>query len=385
MTGATRQGVMVTLAVSLMLTTLGSIHAFSVFVVPLEDQFGAPRGLVSLTFSLSLISLTVAVLLGHRLYGRWSPAKFLLGAALLAVAGVVLAAHAPSLAVVWLGYSLCFGGANGLVYGFGMQIVAQANPGKEGLVMGTVSAFYALGSVLAPAPFERLISIAGSGAAMLGLAGTVGLVGLIASFVIARTGMTYRGEVQTRAVQPVPVQWLSLMWLGFFGGVMAGLMVVGHASGIDALFRPGGAAWVAPALLASCNLVGCLVGGRATDLLPPRVALMVFPLVTLLALLGLALMGGVGNVLILIGVIGFAYGAAISAYPPVIAKAVGPEASAKVYGRVFTAWGAAGLVGPWLAGALFDGTGAYTMALYVAAGMAGLSMLAVWNVFRVRG
>ncbi|MEM9240714.1 MAG: hypothetical protein AAGB07_12130 [Pseudomonadota bacterium] len=61
------KGPLTTLAVSLILTALGSIHAFSVFVVPLEEKFGVGRSDVSLTFSLSLVSLTLAVLIGHRI------------------------------------------------------------------------------------------------------------------------------------------------------------------------------------------------------------------------------------------------------------------------------------------------------------------------------
>ena len=40
----------------------------------------------------------------------------------------------------------------------------------------------------------------------------------------------------------------------------------------------------------------------------------------------------------------------------------------RVYGRLFSAWGAAGLTAPLIAGALFDWTGSYTLALAVAAG-----------------
>ena len=53
-------------------------------------------------------------------------------------------------------------------------------------------------------------------------------------------------------------------------------------------------------------------------------------------------------------VIGFAYGAIIAVYPYAVAYYFGAAAAAKIYGRVFTAWGLAGLGAPWLAGYLFD-------------------------------
>ncbi len=376
------RGALTTLAASLLLSALGSIHAFSVFVAPMEQQFDVSRSQVSLTFSLGLVSLTLAVLVGHRFYDRLPAALFVASAAALAVGGLIFAGMAKTLPMVWVGYSLCFGAANGLAYGFGMQIAAQANPGREGVAMGTVTACYALGAVLAPAPFEMLIATGGTRAAMFGLAGVVMVVGCAASFLLYRTGAQYVGPSEMASNAVVSMRWVGLVWLGFFGAVMAGLMVVGHASGIDALLRPGGAAWVAPALLAACNLLGSLVGGRAADRVPARLSLTAVPLMTFAVLVLLALFGGPGIVLLCIGGLGFAYGAAIAAYPSVIAKVVGPEASAMVYGRVFTAWGAAGLAGPWLAGALFDWTGAYFVALLVAAGMAMVSVIAAGVVFR---
>ncbi|MEM9212332.1 MAG: MFS transporter [Pseudomonadota bacterium] len=378
------KGPLTTLAVSLILTALGSIHAFSVFVVPLEEKFGVSRSDVSLTFSLSLMSLTLAVLIGHRIYGKLPAPWLIAGASALAAVGLCVAALANSLPVLWIGYSLGFGAANGLVYGFGMQISAQANPGREGLTMGVVTACYALGAVLAPAPFEALIAMGGPSAAFFGLAGAVAVIGLLSSLLLGKSGAEYVGQSQGASTNVVTARWLALVWLGFFGAVMAGLMVVGHASSIAAELRPGAVAWVAPALLAACNLVGSLIGGRAADMVPARVALTFVPLMSCVVLLILAGFGGPVSVLVCIGGLGFAYGATISAYPPVIAKTVGPEASALVYGRVFTAWGAAGLAGPWLAGAMFDLNGGYGLAMVLASAIALASAAAAWMVFSAR-
>ncbi|MDE0787334.1 MAG: hypothetical protein OSB06_01525, partial [SAR324 cluster bacterium] len=56
--------------------------------------------------------------------------------------------------------------------------------------------------------------------------------------------------------------------------------------------------------------------------------------------------------------------------------------SSQIYGRVFTAWGLAGLVGPWLAGLLYDVTGDYTLALLVAAASSTLSVMAAYLISR---
>jgi len=83
----------VLIAASIVSAVLGSIHAFSVFLEPLEIQFSEPR----------------------------PAASFILFVCILAACGVLVAGLADSLPIVWLGYSLIFGVANRLGYGFGLQ------------------------------------------------------------------------------------------------------------------------------------------------------------------------------------------------------------------------------------------------------------------------
>ena len=81
-------GLLVLTAVSLVSAALGSIHAFSVFLQPLETTFGASRALASLTYSFALLCLTAAVLWGHALYAKTTAARFVLGTSILAALGV---------------------------------------------------------------------------------------------------------------------------------------------------------------------------------------------------------------------------------------------------------------------------------------------------------
>ena len=104
-----RQGLIVLTAASIVSAVLGSIHAFSVFLEPLETQFAAQRSTVSLTYSFALMALTLAVLLAPRIYGRWSAATLITVSCGMAALGAMIAAFANSLTGVWLGYSLIFG------------------------------------------------------------------------------------------------------------------------------------------------------------------------------------------------------------------------------------------------------------------------------------
>ena len=62
-----------TLPASMLVTfVLGSVHAFSVFIVPLETRLQLPRSEISLIYSFALVALTLAVLFGYRIYGLLS-------------------------------------------------------------------------------------------------------------------------------------------------------------------------------------------------------------------------------------------------------------------------------------------------------------------------
>ena len=147
-------GKLVLLSASVLSIVLVSIHAFSVFLEPLEQQFNASRSTVSLTYSFALVCLTLAVLAGHKVFSTMRASIFAGLICLVAAAGAFLAANASTLSGAWFGYSLLFGGANGFGYAFGLQMSAQANPGREGLAMGIVTASYALGASVSPAVFS---------------------------------------------------------------------------------------------------------------------------------------------------------------------------------------------------------------------------------------
>ncbi len=369
-------GLRVLAGASVLAAVLGSVHAFSVFIAPLEALFSVSRGQVSLTYSGALICLTLIVLLGHRIYPMFSAPVLCLATVGLGAAGALTASLSGSMIGVWIGYSLLFGLANGLGYGFGLQIAAQANAGREGLAMGCVTAAYALGAVLAPLLFAQALAHGGFSYAMTGLA--VVLLGAGACAALLMQRVRYRADPAPSDARPVTE--VRRMWLGYFGGVMAGLMVIGHAAAIARVLQPEQALWIAPALVAACNLLGSLIAGRAVDTLRAKWVLPGLSAITCLGLLILVLLEAAGMLLAL-AMIGFAYGGTIAAWPPVIAKRVGMARSAMVYGQVFTAWGVAGLAGPWLAGALFDGTGTYGMSLLIAAGFGAVATALSWRLF----
>ena len=178
---------------------------------------------------------------------------------------------------------------------------------------------------------------------------------------------------------------MPLLWVGYGTGVAAGLMAIGHATGIVESAGLNAMLWIAPALTGIFNMGGSFLGGWLADRLRPGRLLPALALLTTFALLLLWAGGSVTAALVGLALVGLSYGATIAAYPAVITKMTGPEDGPRIYGQVFTAWGTAGLFAPWFAGLLYDRAGDYALAFVIAAGLSLLSAGAALWLARVRG
>ncbi|MBI6630449.1 MFS transporter [Pontibaca salina] len=356
---------------------LGSVHAFSILLLALESEFGVSRSTASLTYSIALAALAAAVLLGHRLYDRLSPPAYVAMTGALAAAGCTLAAFSPSMVFVWLGFGLVFGAANGLGYGYALQFAGRALPQRRGFAMGFVTACYALGAVVFPVPLRFAIAGGGWAAALLLLAVCLLITAALSALTLAASRVTY--ALETENTQPVGGslrQQTIWLWLSYCGAVTAGLMAIGHATGMVAA-SDGGTFWItlAPIVIALANMVGSLLAGTLTDWFGGRSVLTGLAALTATALLLMAVAPQLTVTLIGLSVVGFAYGGTIAAYPAYISHRFSTGLGTVVYGRVFTAWAAAGLMGPAAAGLFFDLYQNYLLALGLAALSAVISLV----------
>lgn len=152
-------------------------------------------------------------------------------------------------------------------------------------------------------------------------------------------------------------------------------MAIGHAMGIAEASELS-AQWViaAPILIALFNMGGSLLGGLLSDRLPTKWLMGALPLLSGSALIAMAELPNGVPLLTGFALLGFSYGATIAAYPAIISNHFGAQAGVAIYGRVFTAWGLAGLLAPWFAGVIYDTNNDYRLALWVAAGISVVSL-----------
>ena len=366
---------MVLLASMLVTLVLGSVHAFSVLIVPFEQMLGLPRSDISLIYSIALVAITLSVLLGYRVYNAISASWLVFITCLIAAAGLVVAANATSWWMLIVGYGLAFGLSNGVGYGFALQLVGRVLPERKGFAMGAVTAAYAVGSIVFAKILASRIALVSVESALLVMAAIVAGCGTLAALMLYVARARYGDSTEASGQNETALDQRRILqfWLAYMTSVFAGLMAIGHAAGI-ALTKSASddLATLSAIAIGTGSTGGGFLAGWLVDRWPSNRFLIGLPLLSAAALLSIAIVEDAVVTVGLLAVVGFAYGAIIAIYPVVISDYFLTR-GAQAYGRVFIAWGFAGLVAPWSAGAVYDLYGDYGPAMLLAAGIALVS------------
>ena len=300
----------------------------------------------------------------------------------MAAAGLLVSANADGWWQLFAGYSLLFGISNGIGYGYCLQLVGREMPQKKGFAMGAVTAAYAVGSIVFAKIFALQIATLSIAAAFQALALALVVCGCVAAVAMRCAAASYATAATVAVALPGTIAAGRILpfWLAYMTSVFAGLMAIGHAAGIAVA---KGADLELSTLSAMVIGIGSALGGFLAggliDRWPPKRLLVGLPLLSALALIMINLFDSAAMVVAWLSLVGFSYGAVIAVYPVVISDYFG-EQGARAYGLVFTAWGFAGLAGPWLAGLVYDWRNAYDLALLLAAASA---ILSAWLAVRL--
>src|SRR5204862_5544944 len=127
---------------------LGTLYAWSVFVAPLETQFGWKRADTSLVFPVAVIVFALTFAIAGRIQDRFGPFYCSLAGGVLVSLGFYLSAYTTSLSYL----IVCFGVIGGLGNGFGyatpIPVMAKWFPDKRGLAIGLAVGGYGAGSAI---------------------------------------------------------------------------------------------------------------------------------------------------------------------------------------------------------------------------------------------
>lgn len=345
----------------------GGLYGWSALVSVIESVFSTSTEQAALVFSVSIVSFSLAVFAVPRLSAIFTG---LSGCALFGVSGAVslgLATMSNSYELFLLAFSVGFGFCSGAIYINALTIASSC--ARPTLVTPVMVAAFSLGGAVFGPLWRVMVSFGWELNTLLVLASA-----LVLSALVAFVCLPGRADINSSNVEGATKRDVSgnrvvvlLLWLVFAFGSAGGLMVLGLASKIIDI--AGGSV-----VLSSAALAGIAVGNTAGRLSVGVLAHIVSPAVvalmsTVVVMCGLTVTGiTTSAVMSAVGLIATAtgYGLLASAMPTLVRQLFGQAVFAHVFSIIFTAWGVAGLVSPWVAGAIFDNTGNFDGALLIA-------------------
>jgi len=400
----------------------GTVYAWSNFTQPLIASFGWSSTQTSLVFGIAIFALGIGAVIGGRWQDRVGPRTVTITGIVLWGVGNLLAAVGPHEVWWWdVTYGVLGGLGNGMAYITPVATVTKWFPDKRGLASGMVVMGFGLGAfiygfvlkaipafvtaskdagayadaksaaVIAGTPFDAAAHAMSPAdvstiTSVLLVSGIVyAIVGGLAAMLLQNppAGYTVGGVANAAASQQgsyTPAQVLRmpqlyLLWLMLFVNVVAGILIVSNAVPIireliskgvtdpDAIKALTGTAISAYAFVAVFNGLGRFFWGAVSDRIGRNMTWVCIYGCQVVMFFLLPNFHSVGLVLFAFAVILACYGGGFGTMPSFNADYFGTKYLGQNYGYIITAWGTAGLVGPFIAGTVKDKTGSYSGAL----------------------
>ena len=343
---------------------LGVLYAWSMFKDAITKEFvndkvGWKASDLNDPYTLCCLVFAGAMIVAGRCQDKLGPRVTATLGGLFIGAGMMLVSTTTSFAMWMLG----FGVLGGLGMGFGYSSATPPAlkwfpPAKTGLIAGLVVAGFGLAPVYLAPLSKYLVANFQLQKSML-ILGSAFLVAIVALSQLlknpppgyvaggasagskpAATGLAPREIIRT------PSFWI--LWLIYFAGAGAGLMVISSISGM-AKTTMKESAFIAVAVMAIGNAAGRIAAGLLSDKIGRRWTLMLV-LLFQAALMFIAIpvtksTDGAKYVIVLVAtLIGFNYGANLSLFPSFAKDLWGLKNFGMNYGILFTAWGAGSLL-----------------------------------------
>jgi OFA family oxalate/formate antiporter-like MFS transporter len=376
--------------------TLGSLFAWSVFVLPLEAEFGWTRAQTSWVFTIAMLSTTICLVLGGILQDRRGPR---IGAAIGAVAvaaAYLLASFTQSLGFVYLTFGVVGGIANGIGYAATVPVASKWFPDRRGLAVGLIVGAYGGASAIVGPVAAILVDRVGWRVTFRLLA-AVFFVAAAAGAALLRnptpeeassrlspdagTGQRERtrsgGAPTLAAVLRTRTFWA--LWFAYWLGTTAGMMTI---SQLVPFARSAGlslaAATFAITVGASANVSGRILAGWMSDWLGRLATLRAMLVISAAAMPALFLLRESPTVFyLLVAVVYWCYGTQLSVFGATAADFYGTANLGVIYGALLTAVGLAGVLGPIVGAHAFDRFGDYGYAFFAASALAVIALAAL--------
>jgi OFA family oxalate/formate antiporter-like MFS transporter len=377
----TNRWIMVVAALVMQLC-LGVLYSWSVFRGPLMKELGWTVREAGYPFMASLFFFTLGMIFAGRWQDKVGPRKVAIFGGLLLGAGALLAGvlykTVPGLVFA---YGLLGGLGVGFAYVTPIATCIKWFPDMRGTITGLAVFGFGAGTLIFGPLISKLIAVSGIANAFyaVGLIMLIGVCGAGAVFKVPPA--VYRPAGWNPPAPPpgtaVKVDWTPaemtgsrqfyLLWTIYLIGAAAGLMIIGQAvpigvevAKIDKAVAAGGLG-----TMALFNGLGRLVHGSISDRIGRKnTVLLMFAEYLVAFLLLLPHSDSFAKWLVGICIVGFGFGGFLALMPSLTADYFGTKSLGTNYGYMFTAYGIAGIGGPFMIDAIRASAGAFTDAMY---------------------
>ncbi len=372
---------------------LGSLYAWSVFVAPLEKEFGWKRADTATVFTVAIVVFALSFIFAGRLQDKFGPFRVSLTGSLFLTLGFLLCMRTSSLTYLIVCFGVLVGIGNGFGYSTPIPVMAKWVPDKRGLAVGLAVAGYGGGSaIFGPMANLWLIPRYGWRATFAILGVVFFAMTLVGSFLLKNPPAGYRPP----GWQPAPAakaaattyefapgeMWRTgpayFMWIAYALGTSAGLMVISQLVPFAKSMKISSEALQTMTLFVGAvgSASGRVLSGWMSDALGRLNVLRLMIAISAAAMPLLYMTGGtVALLYVMVFVVYWCFGTQLSVNASTTSDFWGTKNAGINYGIMFTAYGVAGIIGPKIAGALFDQYKNYQAAFFTAGALAVVALV----------
>lgn len=374
-------------AFAVTLVGFGSAYTFSAFLKPLEHEFGASRGAVSLVFSLAGFLYFALGIVSGPLADRFGARLMASLGMLLVGSGLIMAGFARSIVEVYIAYGLGVGLGVGCAYVPAVGAVQRWFVRRRGFASGLAVSGIGLGTLVMPPLAAWLIDMIGWRHAYILLGLLAAFLGIAMSWLLvndprerglgpdgdpvegaaastARNGSTVRDAVRSR--QFIGLYAASLICA--FAVFVPFVHLVPYA--LDLGIAPSSAVLLLGTIGVGSTAGRFFLGGLA-DRMGRHAALVVMHAGIAASLVIWALAGSFWTLALFAFLFGMFYGGWVAIIPSVVADYFGGRHISSILGVLYTSVAFGTLIGPSAAGFAFDINHSYTLPILccIAAGV----------------
>ncbi|MEL7610823.1 MAG: MFS transporter [Bacillota bacterium] len=367
-----------------LLLFLGVIYAWSLFVAPLEAEFGYTRAQTSSVFAISISLFCIGAIVAGFIARKINFQNVLRLSALFLLLGFGLAALWGTLDGFKVGYGVLCGFGVGLGYNAVLASSIKWFPDKPGFCNGILLMGFGAGSMVLGAAITMLMGAFGWRLTFFVFGGVFALIMLVGSFLLKPPSQQLVAAKQpaVAAEEVPPLKMLAkpsfyLAYIAMLVLAAGGLAIIGQAApmalGLGAVTA---LSTLLVGLISVCNGLGRIFFGGLFDRIGKKRA-MLYVSVTMFAALGVLTLSLLFSQIALLVVgfllVGLAFGGVPSTGSAFINRTYGGKNYAVNLSLFNSNLIPAALLGPMLAGSIFTATGSYLPILFVLLGCAALA------------